>query len=204
MYRTIALLLCFAAPQASAQSGPSFDCAKAQGDAEVLVCEDAELAALDRLVAERFAAALETVRGLDSGAAAAEDELRAIQRGWIKGRDECWKAHDLRDCVEAAYLRREGELVALWILDEPTGTAFWACGGNPANEVVTMFFDTALPSVRFERGDSIDAGSLSPTASGARYDGSFGRFIWIKGDEATYREPDPDGTKYRCVLAAEQ
>ncbi len=85
------------------------------------------------------------------------------------------------------------------MLDAPTATTFWTCGGNPANEVVTMFFDTPLPAVRFERGDSIDTGTLSPTGSGARYDGSFGRYIWIKGDQADYRDPDPDGRTYACV-----
>jgi uncharacterized protein YecT (DUF1311 family) len=200
MIRTLLVLALLFAFPALAEEGPSFDCAKAESDAEKMVCGDADLAALDRLVADRYAAALAVAEGLDAGAQQALYELRAYQRGWIKGRDDCWKAEDLRACVEAAYLRREGELVAQWLLEEPTGTAFWTCGGNPSNEVVTMFFETTLPSVRFERGDTIDTGSLSPTASGSRYDGSFGRFIWIRGNEATYREPDPDGTEYRCVL----
>ncbi len=200
MIRTLLVLALLFAFPALAEEGPSFDCAKAESDAEKMVCGDADLAALDRLVADRYAAALAVAEGLDAGAEQAVDDLRAYQRGWIKGRDDCWKAEDLRACVEAAYLRREGELVAQWLLEEPTGTAFWTCGGNPSNGVVTMFFETTLPSVRFERGDTIDTGSLSPTASGARYDGSFGRFIWIKGNEATYREPDPDGTEYQCVL----
>ncbi|SLN52862.1 Membrane-bound lysozyme-inhibitor of c-type lysozyme [Roseivivax jejudonensis] len=184
-----------------AQEGPSFDCARAESSAETLICEDAELARLDRRVAERYSEALAAIRGLDAGAAEAESELRATQRGWIGGRDECWKAEDLRTCVADAYLRREGELVARWILEEPTSTAFWTCDGTPANEVVTIFFDTERPSLRFERGDSVDTGSLVPTGSGARYEGSFGRSIWIKGDAATYRDPDPDGTTYECTLA---
>lgn len=186
---------------ATAQDGPSFDCARASTSAEELVCADAGLATLDRRVAEVFAQALVVIRELDAGAKAAEDRLRATQRGWIKGRDACWKASDQHACIEAAYLRREGSLVARWILMDPTGTSFWACDGNPANEVVTMFFDTPLPSVRFERGDSIDVGSLVPTGSGAKYEGSFGRSIWIKGDSAAYRDPDPDGTEMTCVLA---
>ncbi len=185
----------------AAQEGPSFDCSKAQSSAEELVCADADLAALDRLIAERYAAALEAARNLDFGAEEAEANLKAYQRGWIKGRDDCWKADDLRACVEYEYQRREAELVTQFILEEPTGTTFWQCQGNPANEVVTMYFDTALPSIRFERGDSIDTGMLSETASGSRYDGSFGRYIWIKGDEATYREPDPDGTEMTCTVA---
>lgn len=86
------------------------------------------------------------------------------------------------------------------MLKEPAGIAFWACDGNPANEVVTYFFDTELPSVRLERGDTVDTGSLVPTASGSKYEASVGRSIWIKGEEATYREPDPEQTTYECTL----
>ena len=204
MFRRLALLGVVVAVPALAQDGPSFDCSKAQSSAEQLICTDADLAALDRRVADRYAAAIDAARGLDVGAAEAEDRLRTYQRGWVKGRDECWKAEDLRACVEDAYLRREGELVAEWMLETPTGLAAWACDGNPANEVVTVFFDTELPSVRFERGDGIDTGSLVRTGSGSRYEGSFGRSIWIKGDEATYREPDPDGTELECVLARQE
>lgn len=193
----LALMLCTLAAPVLAQQGPSFDCTKAGSGAEELVCADAELARLDRLVAKRYAAALDR-------AGDAAGELRAYQRGWIKGRDECWKADDQRECVAAAYLRREAELVATWMLEAPGKTVFWACDGNPANEVVTMFFDTEAPSVRFERGDSVDVGVQSRTASGARYDGSFGRYIWMKGNEATYREPDPDGREYQCVLREER
>jgi uncharacterized protein YecT (DUF1311 family)/membrane-bound inhibitor of C-type lysozyme len=201
LVHSLIAILGISAP-ALAQDGPSFDCANAGSEAETLICSDADLARLDRRLADRFGAALSVVQGLDAGAADAEAELRATQRGWISGRDDCWKSEDLRACVSDAYLRREGELVATWRLEEPTETVFWTCGGTPANEVVTLFFDTELPSVRFERGDTIDAGTLSRTASGARYDGSFGRFIWMKGDEATYREPDPDGTEYTCTVAA--
>jgi len=199
--RTLTALGLLLTTPALGEESPAFDCAKAKSSAEKLICEDADLAKLDRLVADRYAAALEAIKGLDAGSAKAENTLRATQRGWIKGRDECWKAADLRECVEAAYLRREGQLVARWMLEKPKGTSFWECGGNPANEVVTVFFDTTLPSVRFERGDTIDTGSLVRAASGSRYEGSFGRSIWIKGKRATYREADPDGTTHECSLA---
>ncbi|MGR3316208.1 MliC family protein [Roseovarius indicus] len=201
MIRVFSGLLVVLATSAGAQEGPSFDCANAGSTAEELICADAGLAALDRRVAQRYAAAVDVAKGVGGDAA---DELRAYQRGWIKGRDECWKAADQRACVEGEYLRREAELVTQWMLEEPFNTAFWACGGNPANEVVTMFFDTELPSLRFERGDSIDTGVQVMAASGAKYEGSFGRSIWMKGDQATYREPDPDGTSYECELTQER
>lgn len=195
----LATTLSLIAVPALSSDAPSFDCKKASSSAETLVCADPKLSALDARLAQRFAAANAAAQSLQAGSKQAEDTLRASQRGWIKSRDECWKANDLANCVSFAYLSREAELVALWVLEDPSAVVAWTCDGNPANEVVTQFFDTELPSVRFERGDSIDAGSLSRTASGARYDGSFGRFIWIKGDEALYRDPDPDGTETSCV-----
>lgn len=202
MRHTLALSGCLAilSTVVAAQDGPSFDCTGAASTVEELVCADAALATLDRAVAAAFGAALDTVQRLDAGAAAAEAELRAYQRGWIKGRDDCWKAGDgLRDCVEAAYLRREAELVGNYMLRDFVAMTAWTCAGTPANEVVTFFFDTTLPSVRFERGDSVDVGVLTSTPSGRRYDGSFGRFIRITGDTANYRDPDPDGTEMTCV-----
>jgi uncharacterized protein len=185
---------------ALAQEAPSFDCAQASHAAEELVCTDAALAGLDRALATSYRAALEVAQGLDAGASEAEAALRVTQRGWIGGRDDCWKAGDgLRDCVEASYLRREAELVGTYMLRAPVSVVAWACDGNPANEVVTLFYATTQPSVRFERGDSIDVGVLTPSATGTRYDGSFGRFIWIEGDTATYRDPDPDATEMTCV-----
>lgn len=200
-HKSTALLAILLTSWASADEGPSFDCAKAESSAEQLICEDDNLARLDRLVASRYAAALDAAGNLDSGATEAEGELRATQRGWISGRNDCWKETDLNACVESAYLRRNAELVALWMLETPADVVTWACDGNPANEVVTYFYDTELPGIRFERGDTVDAGALVRTASGAKYEGSFGRSIWVKGDEAMYREADPDGTRLNCVRA---
>ena len=81
MVRTLAILIPLMAAPIFGQASPSFDCSKAESSAEKLVCEDAELARLDRLGADRYAAALDAVRGLDSGASEAEDQLRASQRG---------------------------------------------------------------------------------------------------------------------------
>ena len=119
----------------------------------------------------------------------------------MKGRDDCWKSDDQKGCVVLSYQRREAELVAQYILEKPISETTWQCGGSPASEFVTYFFDTELPSVRIERGDNVSVGGLSRTASGSRYDANFGEFIWIKGDEALYRAPDPDGSELNCVIA---
>ena len=70
-------------------AGPSFDCAKvAPGSVEALVCQDAALAAADRKLAQVFAQAQASAGNVHP------PMLRAEQRGWIKGRDECWKSED--------------------------------------------------------------------------------------------------------------
>src|SRR5512137_1696094 len=98
----IVAAFCLAMPlaavgQTAEPGSPSFDCAKASGRIEQLVCKDAGLASLDRKLADAYAKALK------SWPADVAKEQRAIQRGWIKGRDECWKAGDLRACVENEY-----------------------------------------------------------------------------------------------------
>jgi uncharacterized protein len=85
---------------------PSFDCTKAGSEAEKMVCADPSLAALDKELARVFALAeadsqlVPEVRG----------QLSAMQRGWIKGRDDCWKADDKRQCVVESYVARIHEL----------------------------------------------------------------------------------------------
>jgi len=191
-------LLAIAAPWgASAQ--PSFDCSKATSGAEKLVCADPALAQLDQRLAERYKAARAITGGLDTGQADALNTLRTTQRGWIKGRDDCWKADDLEACVKASYLTREGDLVAYWMLETPTSVVSYTCEDNPANEVTAFFFDTELPSLRLEYGDGIKTGSLVPSASGAKYATGFGGQFWTKGDSAQFAWEE--GTEMSCQRA---
>jgi uncharacterized protein len=190
----------FLALSSVAFAAPSFDCAKASSSAEELVCSDEQLAALDRQLADRYADALKAIGSLEAGRDLAQKELKATQRGWIKGRDDCWKAEDVRDCVASSYLQRDAELVAEWMLQEPVAQGFYTCNGNPANEVVAFFFDTQLPALRLERGDTILTGWLVPAGSGSKYALSFGGSFWLKRKEATF---NPDGTENLACVASE-
>jgi uncharacterized protein YecT (DUF1311 family) len=161
MIASLALLGLFLASLpmlALAQDGPSFDCAAAASSAEELVCTDADLAALDRRLVDRFAAAVGVARSLDSGAEETETTLRAYQRGWFSGRDACWKEPDLRACVEREYLFREGQLVAEFLLEAPSSTVEYLCGESPLSMTL---FETELPSIRVERGDTVDIGAAA-------------------------------------------
>ena len=187
-------------PAARAQSqsralpkGPAFDCSKASGEVEKLICADEGLGALDRKLDAVYKAAL----------AKARDDvpqwLRTEQRGWLKGRDECWKAKgaadpvylteswtatDVRGCVEAQYQLRIAELQVRLQLVPAQKPVFFACNNNPANEIVATFFETDPPAARFEHGDRTVIGYLVRTASGAKYEGQNLSF-WNKGNEAT-------------------
>jgi len=105
LHRTLALAagLCLAAPGAYAAS-PSFNCAKASTDVEKLICSDAELANLDRSLADLYGTLLKQTPAKD------QQMLKAEQRGWVKGRNECWKSDDMRGCVAAEYRSRIAEL----------------------------------------------------------------------------------------------
>jgi uncharacterized protein len=182
--------------------GPAFDCAKADGEVEKLICQDEGLAALDRKLDEVYKAALAKARNEMPPA------LKAEQRGWIKGRDECWKATgednpafltaswqatSVHDCVEGQYQLRISELQSLYRLVEEKGPVFYACENNPANELVATFFETDPPTARIERGDRSATAWLVPTGSGSRYEGQNLEF-WTRGDEATVNWLDEEMT----------
>ena len=82
----------------------SFNCSQATHEAEQMICRDAELASLDRSLTGLYNSLL---RNLPK---AEQRTLRAEQRGWIKGRNDCWKSSDQRGCIKSAYEDRIREL----------------------------------------------------------------------------------------------
>lgn len=179
-----------------AAESPAFDCAKASHEIETLICDDSRLAALDHELAEVYAAALQSLKGVADEQEAVKN-LKAHQRGWIKGRNDCWKAEDKSRCTEDLYKTRIAELQARYALlpgGEPT---FYVCNRNRADEIVATFYRTDPPSVRLERGDSQIIALQARSASGARYVADFGIVFWEKGGEAQVEWPE--GTNFECI-----
>ena len=197
MKRLVICLAVLLAGPASADEGPSFDCAHAAGMAEEMVCADAGLQALDRRLAEIYGKALAKVRGLE---AEAEAELKAMQRGWIKGRNDCWKAAVPRECIAAAYSTRSADLVALWMLEEPYSEAAWQCGDASGDLLYAFYFETEPPAVRLERGEAIVAMVQGADAIGAPYVGAFGQMFREAGGTADLIWSDQ--IEETCVLVA--
>ena len=195
------LAVTFAAAPLRAE-GPAFNCAKADGEVEELICQDEGLAALDRKLDEVYKAALDKAKN------EVPPVLKAEQRGWIKGRNECWKATgadnpafltaswqatSVRDCVEGQYRLRISELQARYRLVPMKGPVFYACENNPANEIVATYFETDPPTAQVERGDRAATVWLVPAGSGSKYEGQ-NLELWTKGDEATVTWLDEEMT----------
>jgi uncharacterized protein len=181
-------------------AGPAFDCSKASGSVEELICGNAELAALDQKLDATYKAATKVIEGF-GGQAARKNELRNLkvfQRGWIKGRNECWKASDIAQCTRDEYQRRIAELQAQYVLVKGGKPVFFTCDGSPADEIVATFIPAELPAVRLERGDRTIIAIASSSASGAKYEGPFGMVFWTKGDQATVEWPQ--GNEFKCVI----
>ena len=107
-----------------------------------------------------------------------------MQRGWIKGRDDCWKNDDERRCVQQAYQLRITELQARYRLVSFAGPIRLRCNDQPGSELVVTYFHTEPPTLIAERGDSDSLMYLEPSASGARYVGR-NEMYWEKGQQAT-------------------
>jgi uncharacterized protein len=85
-------------------ASPSFNCAKASSSVEKLICNDAELASLDNSLSSLYHTLMKNT------SAAEQKLLKTEQRGWVKGRDDCWKSDDMRGCVASEYQYRINEL----------------------------------------------------------------------------------------------
>ncbi len=173
---------------AQAVSGPAFDCLRdGSGTVVKLVCGDEALGALDRQMASVYALALKQTRLPHLRV------LKAEQRGWVKGRDDCWKATDVRTCVVDAYEFRTVELQARYRLVPANGPFTWTCDGDPRNEVVVTHFATEPATLIAERGDQSSVMRQQPAASGTRYVGRNESF-WEHQGEATlvwgYQAPE--------------
>jgi uncharacterized protein len=170
---------------------PSFDCDKAEGTVEEMICADPQLAELDRKLADVYAAAAR------KAANEHPPVLKTEQRGWIKGRNDCWKSDDPHACAETEYRQRIAELQARYRLVPGKGPFWFACDGNLQNEVVVTFFETEPPTLIAERGDQVSLMFQQPSGSGARYQGRNESF-WEHQGAATIVW-GYDAPQMRCV-----
>ena len=181
-------------PAIEANPSPSFDCAKAESSAQKLVCTDANLAALDREVDRLFVLA----RDGKSLSETRRKELLAVQRGWIKGVDDCWKSDNLRHCVVENYAMRTHQLRQGYAEARSeddkgisSGPSAMRCVGLDAL-IGTTYVQSNPASVYAEWLDHGVLMESVPVASGVRYEGTAfdGKYsLWTKDKEATFEMP---------------
>lgn len=144
---------------------PAFDCTKAHGEVEKMICRDSGLAALDQKMQKVFDQAMlaypETEKPLQ----------RAMQRGWIKGRNECWKDVDVRACTEYEYKTRIIDLqITSGQLEVPPAVAL-DCNDNSQPFTAVFYEQTDPKSAVLTRGNDQIIVLAKPTASGTKYVG---------------------------------
>lgn len=168
--------------------GPSFDCGQAEGAVEELICTSPELSALDRELTRLFdlvATGPNMTDTLFKG-------IQAYQRGWIKGRDDCWKTTDVTACVQQAYATRIAQLRTAHAdarahPGDSLGPFPYTCPGF--NDVISVtFINAGDPMAVVQWQDVTKVLSQGAAASGARYSDGQVTF-WTKGDSAQFTTP---------------
>jgi uncharacterized protein len=184
---------------------PSFDCAKADSSAEEAICASDALAELDIELARLYRLAVkDDTLGADRLA-----ELKAMQRGWIKGRNDCWKSdQDMETCVANAYAirihdLREGYSATRSADDQgiSLGPVAFDCPDLQAGvSAVFINGDAAMVSLRWL--DNVIALPAVRAASGAKYESDIWAggpsMLWTQGDEAMFAPPG--GPEMTCKL----
>ena len=177
---------------------PSFDCSKASGSIEELICQNDELAAFDRKLAKYFKLATESYPAEEL------KTLKAMQRGWIKGRNECWKSDNKSECVRNHYQHRITDLQITTGSAEITHSAVFLCNPEKHDSITAVFYKgTELPAAVLTRlSDEVDEQKLlflTLSGSGARYLGQNVEF-WTKGSEARVTWGVIDTAEFKCKL----
>ena len=110
---------------------PSFDCGKVKKDSsEGVICSSDQLMDLDRELAAVYKKAL--------AKASKGDMLKAEQRGWIKGRNDCWKAKDEKKCMTDEYTRRIKELKDKYALSSSEKVSYSESTAKGFDKVLTL------------------------------------------------------------------
>lgn len=171
------LLLACSLPNA----GPAYPCSKLpSASIEALVCQSDELSALDRQLAEVYAAATHQAGNQQL------PTLKAGQRGWIKGRNACWNSAEQSSCVKLSYQQRIAELQARYQLIPGNGPFRFACDGDPQNQVSATFYATEPPTLLAERGGRTSLLYQVRSGSGAKYEGQ-NEMLWEHQGQAIIR-----------------
>jgi uncharacterized protein len=81
--------------------------------------------------------------------------LKAEQRGWVKGKAECWKEQDKKACASELYTLRIAELQARYELVPISKKLVLSCENNPAHEILLRYYLTTPATLIADYGDQV-------------------------------------------------
>lgn len=145
----VTTLLATAQLQAAAADNQINCQAKDQGTIDKLICSDPELLKQDQQLAKVYQQAL--TKAVNEK----PPLLKAEQRGWIKGKAECWKEEDKKACASTLYTQRIAELQARYELLPASKKLLLGCDSNPANEVSLRYYPTTPATLIADYGDQV-------------------------------------------------
>ena len=184
-------VLCFLIAGPALATEPSFDCDKAETSGELAICASDDLSMMDREIARLYRLALDGP-DLDEDRAAI---LKATQHGWIKGRDDCWKAEmGIDACIAGNYAFRIFELRQQYAgargddgAGISVGPVAMQCGGIEA-VIGVGYVNSETPRAVLQWLETTLILDGVQSGSGARYEGTDWDdrpiVFWTKGDEA--------------------
>lgn len=182
-----------ASPPPPQKIAPSFDCEKAEKNAEKLICADNGLSALDREVARLYRLASDALNAMPGF-----ETLLDAQRKWLGERNTCFD----RECLTEMHVRRIHQLRQSYSAarrvenaSRSAGPYVLRCDGLDALVGVTVI--TTNPAyVHVEWRNSFIVMNKM-TGPGVHYEGNFGS-LRAKGNNATLKLPG--GDELSCKL----
>ncbi len=188
--------------EGEALTNPNFDCDSPNlHEAEALICGDNNLIYLDYEMNRTFELALTKAQNLNIDSDDAVHHLKATQRGWIKGRNDCWKASYKKACIEREYHHRISYLQVYWQLINENTTLSYSCNGQKIHTFTAHFYNnTPLVAVQIEYDGQKEAFIREISASGAKYTAPQGKLFWEKLDDAIFIW-DANQPENQCIIA---
>lgn len=147
-------------------ASPTFDCAGKINAAEKIICGDEALSALDRKLGEVFHRASQSMPRDKASA-----YFVAVQRDWVRDRDDCPTTRNPASCLSSVYRTRIAELQDQYNMVPSRGPFRFACDGTPPRDVVVTWFETDPPSGILESDRGSTTIFATQSGSGARYVG---------------------------------
>ncbi|HWU63464.1 MAG TPA: MliC family protein [Ensifer sp.] len=175
---------------------PSFDCTTARHAIEEMVCEDADLAALDVQLAAVFESALKKVQAMPNTAPEIR-HMKAYELRWSRERNECARSKDARDCTVESYRNRIADLQARFFLARSKSPLVYMCQDNPKNELIVTYVDSDPATVRLDRAGKTVITFKDDEGDGKRFANPQGVSFDVEGDMALVNWPT--GHEFECT-----